>query len=41
MKPNINVCMISESKIGSSFPLPRFYISGYKIFLRPDLSHGG
>ena len=40
MKPNINVCMISESKIGNSFPLPGFYISGYKIFLRPNLSHG-
>ena len=38
---NIDICLLSETKIDESFPNQQFNISNYKIFRRDRNKHGG
>ena len=38
---NIDICLLSETKIDESFPNQQFNISNYKTFRRDRNKHGG
>ena len=38
---DIDICVLSETKIGETFPNQQFKISNYKTFCRDRNKHGG
>ena len=41
IKDNVDILLISETKIDSSFPTAQFYIDGFSIYRRDRNEHGG
>ena len=41
MRKNIDISLLSETKLGETFPNQQFKVSGYKMFRRTRNKHGG